>query len=200
MSELTVGHMLRSLQMALVVPKERFNKFGNYHYRSCEDIVNAVKSILPEGCSFFLSDEIEMKGDRFYVKATATFSYQDKTISANGYARESLEKKGMDAAQLTGSCSSYARKYALCGLFAIDDSVDADGEAAGYPAPESSKAKPKMISEEGVRCLSNLMAQLNYDENKLLSRYNNANTLLDLTDVQYEHALKGLNSLLKPKE
>lgn len=118
---------LTKIQNELKVPKGQFNKFGNYKYRSCEDILEAVKPLLLQyDCSLFVSDEIQMIGDRHYVCAKATFKSKDETIEITAYAREEKEKKGMDGSQITGSASSYARKYALNGLFAIDDTKDSD--------------------------------------------------------------------------
>jgi len=115
---------LAQIQKELKAPKSQRNSFGNYNYRNCEDILEALKPLLDEDDKFFISDEIWMVGDRYYVKATATFN--DVTVTA--YAREAEEKKGMDASQITGATSSYARKYALNALFAIDDTKDADSE------------------------------------------------------------------------
>ncbi len=117
--------ILNNIQKELKAPKGQKNTFGNYMYRSCEDILEAVKPLLGTAI-LTLSDDIVMLGDRFYVKATATLSEDGKEISVSAFARESFDKKGMDSAQITGSASSYARKYALNGLFAIDDSKDAD--------------------------------------------------------------------------
>lgn len=106
------------------------NKFGGYKFRSCEDIVEAVKPLLTEtGCTLTLSDEITMVGTRIYVKATATLtSPEGEREQCNAFAREEDTKKGMDVAQVTGSASSYARKYALNGLFCIDDTQDPDSD------------------------------------------------------------------------
>ena len=120
---------LSKIQKNLKAPKNQRNNFGNYNYRSAEDILEAIKPYLngDDGITLILSDEIVLIGDRYYVKATATLSDKDgKTASATAYAREPLTKKGMDEAQITGATSSYARKYALNGLFAIDDNKDAD--------------------------------------------------------------------------
>lgn len=117
------------IQQQLKAPKGQFNSFGKYKYRSCEDIVEAVKPLLFEmGWWLHLTDSIKMVGDRIYVKATASvFSKENGIIGqATAYAREALERKGMDDSQITGTASSYARKYALNGLFAIDDTKDAD--------------------------------------------------------------------------
>lgn len=120
---------LIEIQSKLKAPKNQRNNFGNYNYRSCEDILEAVKPLLQEvKLSLIISDEIINVGERFYVKATARlFDDIGKEIAqTNAVAREEENKKGMDASQLTGSTSSYARKYALNGLFAIDDTKDAD--------------------------------------------------------------------------
>lgn len=123
--ELTLTEHLARIQKNLKAPKGQFNKFGNYKYRSCEDILEAVKPLL-EPCALTLDDDIRFVVDRIYVKATATLRLGNETLSASAFAREDASKKGMDAAQLTGSCSSYARKYALNGLFCIDDTKDSD--------------------------------------------------------------------------
>jgi hypothetical protein len=125
---MSINEVLNTIQKSLSVPKGRKNTFGNYNYRSCEDIVEGVKKILPVGYSLTLNDDIVMLGDRFYVKATASLSGNDAVVSSCGWAREALDKKGMDVAQITGAASSYARKYALNGLFAIDDTQDVDSD------------------------------------------------------------------------
>ena len=119
---------LVKIQAELKAPKNQTNNFGKYKYRSAEDIIEAVKPILNKyGTALVVSDEVVQVGDRIYIKATATLlDGTDDSISVNGWAREEEVKKGMDAAQITGSASSYARKYALNGLFAIDDTKDSD--------------------------------------------------------------------------
>jgi len=116
------------IQSELKAPKSQFNSFGNYKYRNCEDILEALKPLLiKQGCYINLTDEIINLGERFYVKATVTLTNQENvSISSTALAREAETKKGMDEAQITGSTSSYARKYALNGLLAIDDTKDAD--------------------------------------------------------------------------
>jgi hypothetical protein len=119
--------MLAQIQAQVKAPKGQVNKFGNYKYRSCEDIVEAVKPVINKlGYYLTLNDEIVQIGERIYVKATATISNGELTFSCSAFAREEEVKKGMDSAQITGAASSYARKYALNGLFAIDDTKDAD--------------------------------------------------------------------------
>lgn len=119
---------LLTVQMELKAPKSQYNKFGGYNYRSTEDILQAVKPLLKKDNDHLsLSDEPIMVGDWHYIKATATFTDKnDKTTVSTGYAREAANKKGMDDSQITGTASSYARKYALNGLFLIDDNKDAD--------------------------------------------------------------------------
>lgn len=119
---------LLEIQQRLNAPKNNYNSFGNYKYRSCEDILAAVKPLLNElKCTLTLSDEMVNAGNRYYIKATATLTNANGMQSVTtAFAREEETKKGMDASQITGTASSYARKYALNGLFAIDDTKDAD--------------------------------------------------------------------------
>lgn len=119
---------LNTIQNLLKAPKNQYNKFGNYKYRNCEDILEAVKPLLfSQSCTLTISDEIVMIGTRYYVRATATIKNANgETETTTAYAREDESKKGMDASQITGSTSSYARKYALNGLFCIDDTKDSD--------------------------------------------------------------------------
>lgn len=127
MAAKTLQQKLIEIQAELKAPKSQYNKFGGYNYRNCEDILEAVKplcakhEIVP-----LLSDEIVMIGDRFYIKATAKVTDGKDEIATTAFARESKDKKGMDESQITGSASSYARKYALNGLFCIEDTKDAD--------------------------------------------------------------------------
>jgi hypothetical protein len=118
---------LMEIQHRLKAPKGQYNSFGKYKYRSCEDILEAVKPILHEvGCSLTLTDEVVLIGDRYYIKATARLKGEDTDEVTTAYAREDQDKKGQDSSQITGTASSYARKYALNGLFCIDDTKDAD--------------------------------------------------------------------------
>jgi len=123
----SIHEALMNVQKELKAPKIQRNNFGNYNYRSQEDILEAVKPLLHDnGLHMIISDEIQVVGERVYVKATVTISNGDKELSVSASARESLSKKGMDESQITGATSSYARKYALNGLFLIDDTKDAD--------------------------------------------------------------------------
>ena len=122
----SIFQALVKIQRELKAPKSKWNDFSKFNYRSCGDILEAVKPLLSDGYFLTLSDEIVQVGERYYVKATAKLSNGKESIVIQAFARESLDKKGMDEAQITGATSSYARKYALNGLFAIDDAKDAD--------------------------------------------------------------------------
>lgn len=138
---------LNQIQTKLKAPKNQFNKFGGYKYRSLEDITEAVKPHLAElGCALLINDVIEVIGDRHYVKATATLiNPEGQSIEVSAYAREPMVKKGMDEAQITGATSSYARKYALNGLFAIDDTKDAD---ATNNHEHEQQSQPKRVQKQ----------------------------------------------------
>lgn len=129
MTDKNIRQKLQGIQSSLKAPKGQTNKFGGYKYRSCEDILTALKPLLAEwSCSLTITDSIIEVSGRIYVKALATLldNDSDNAIPVAGFAREADAKKGMDEAQITGSASSYARKYALNGLFAIDDTKDPD--------------------------------------------------------------------------
>lgn len=125
---------LSRIQRELKAPKNLFNKFGNYHYRNAEGILEAVKPLL-NGYVILINDEPVMIGDRFYIKATVTLTDGEESISSVAFAREDKEKKGMDGSQLTGACSTYARKYALNALLMIDDSKDSDDDSLSPKNP-----------------------------------------------------------------
>ena len=136
---MTIHEKLTALQCKLKAPKNQYNSFGKYHYRSCEDILEAVKPLLAEmGLSLTITDEVQHISGRFYVVASAILSDGEKEIISTAYAREEESKKGMDGSQITGSASSYARKYALNGLFLIDDTKDADTQH-----PDKDAEKPQ---------------------------------------------------------
>jgi len=150
---------LVKIQAELKSPKNQMNAFGKYKYRSAEDIIEAVKPILfKNNCALLISDEIVQVADRVYVKATAMLideNNEELPIQVYGWAREEEVKKGMDAAQITGSASSYARKYALNGLFAIDDTKDAD----------STNEHKDEVGEEKRMKLITLLENTIWDEN-----------------------------------
>lgn len=131
--ELSIHEKLLAIQTNLKAPKDLFNTFGKYKYRSLESILEAVKPYLKEyKCTLKLKDEIVQIGERFYVKNTAILSDGKEEITNSAFAREAEKKSGMDEAQITGSSSTYARKYCLNGLFAIDDTKDADTDEQAY--------------------------------------------------------------------
>lgn len=141
---------LWTIQQTLNAPKGQYNKFGGYSYRSAEDILEAVKPLL-QNVTLMVSDEIVLIGDRYYVKATATLSDGEDSISATAFAREEKEQKGMTAGQLTGATSSYARKYAMNGLFCIDDAKDLDTDAYAKQTgqqPRQQKNPPKQQPQQ----------------------------------------------------
>lgn len=154
MAAKTLQQKLIEIQAELKAPKSQYNKFGGYNYRNCEDILEAVKplcakhEIVP-----LLSDEIVMIGDRFYIKATAKVTDGKDEIATTAFARESKDKKGMDESQITGSASSYARKYALNGLFCIDDTKDADfmdnSQSNKQQQPKPQQQPPKEAHVKG---------------------------------------------------
>ena len=133
--------VLSKIQKEMKAPKSQFNAFGKYKYRSCEDILEAVKPFL-NGTVLYVSDEMVLIGERYYIKATATLRNGDEAVSVTAYAREEAEKKGMDSSQITGAASSYARKYALNGLFLIDDTKDSDATNE-HGKGEAANSKPK---------------------------------------------------------
>ena len=125
---MTIYEKMSDIQTRLKAPKSQYNSFGKYNYRNCEDILEAVKPLLNEHKLYInISDTVEHVGDRYYIKATVTVSDGENNIVSQAYAREEESKKGMDGSQITGASSSYARKYALNGLFCIDDAKDENG-------------------------------------------------------------------------
>lgn len=169
---MTLREKLTAIQAELKAPKNGYNRFGNYKYRSFEQICEAVKPLLEKhGCTLFVTDAIVPVGDRYYIEATASLLDHDpknanEVFSVKAYARESAEKKGMDASQVTGTASSYARKYAFNGLFLIDDTRDPDtDEYHEQTHPEDAKAKP-----EDIRRLIDAAADKNVTTEQLLSR------------------------------
>lgn len=142
---------LKEIQQKLKAPKSQYNSFGKYNYRNCEDILESLKPLLSEqNCTVYITDGIILIGERYYLKATVHFVDNESAdeITTTAYAREENEKRGMDLAQLTGSTSSYARKYALDGMFAIDDTKDYDYLNDGKDT--AAKKDPKKETEKPV--------------------------------------------------
>ena len=138
---------LARIQHELNAPKNLFNKFGNYYYRNAEGILAAVKPLL-NGLALIVNDEPMMVGDRYYIKATAMLTDGEESVSATAYAREDETKKGMDGCQLTGACSSYARKYALNALLMIDDTKDSDDDSLSPKNPKNEAEPPKPVKQD----------------------------------------------------
>lgn len=133
---------LIKIQSELVATKSQYNSFGKYYYRSCEDILEAVKPLLSKyNAELTISDDVVSVGDRVYVKATVSITDGKETKTVTAFAREPLDRKGQDSSQITGATSSYARKYALNGLFLIDDNKDADTEELKNESDARSKSK-----------------------------------------------------------
>lgn len=165
---MNVYEKLLDVQAQLKAPKSQYNSFGKYSYRNCEDILEAVKPICKKvKACVWLSDTLEKVGDRYYIKATATFVDVEsgEKLTAEAYAREEETKKGMDGSQVTGASSSYARKYALNGLFDIDDTKDSDTtnthgkekpEEAPKPEETPKEQKPKAQKTPRERLIAKL--------------------------------------------
>ncbi|MDN9351854.1 recombinase, partial [Clostridioides difficile] len=182
---------LVNIQSTLKAPKSQFNSFGKYNYRSCEDILEGLKPILKEEKALvILDDNIVQIGNRFYVEATATLidAETGEKVSTKALAREDETKKGMDLAQVTGSVSSYARKYALNGLFCIDDTKDSDATNK-----HGNEQKKKEVNESELNTLYSLGESIEKDKNRVDSEvYKKFGKLaVDLTKQEYEKVLNG---------
>lgn len=178
-----------AVQSELKAPKNQYNSFGEYKYRSCEDILEGVKPLLKKyGLYLKLSDAVELIGDRYYIKATATLSDVDNCISTSAYAREQLEKKKMDASQVTGAASSYARKYALNGLFAIDDTKDADS-VEDKPLPQNTAYNWKTLKTRATQGGVTEEALKDYLKNELKVKNTD-----EMTRDHYQKAFDWVNS------
>ena len=189
-----LSEILVSIQANLNAPKNQYNTFGKYSYRSCEDILEAVKPLLG-GSVLTISDELINVGERYYVQATAKLQLGEEYFFATAFAREAVSKKGMDEAQITGAASSYARKYALNGLFLIDDNKDTDiRDNSNTPNPQPPKKfkEPEIITMENVFELSKLIEDTNTDIDKFLG-YFKIGKLDEMNTEQLVDALKILN-------
>ena len=177
MSEVGIYKKLLEIQTELKAPKGQYNSFGKYKYRSCEDILEAVKPICKKNnATLIIADELQNIGDRYYIKATATIiDIEDGSILSNtAYAREEETKKGMDGSQITGTASSYARKYALNGLFCIDDTKDADTDEY-----KEQTEKDKIIDNKLVEGLNMAIEKSQIDQKAvelILNQYGYTNT------------------------
>jgi hypothetical protein len=183
------------VQAELKAPKTLKNNFGGFNYRSCEGILEAVKPLLAkEGLLLLLTDEIVMVSDRVYVKATAQLQNVDNNdagITVSAYAREALDKKGMDDSQITGASSSYARKYALNGLFCIDDNKDADTTNNGID--------DSAIDEKQLSILRDYIISLGIEDEKFC-KFLGVEKLETLPKSQFNKALSALNAKKAQKD
>ena len=202
---------LQKIQCELKAPKNLYNKFGSYNYRNAEGICEAVKPMLEKyKLVLTLNDEIVLIGERYYIKAYATISdvESDKSIFVSAFARESETKKGMDDSQITGTASSYARKYALNGLFLLDDTKDADSDEFHKAAEkkEDPKQKPndhdvvptedfkaaEKITPAEIKVVEKMLADLKWKVEDVFSK-----PIVDLTKEEYGKALQALRTNLE---
>ena len=179
---MSIFEKLSKVQMELKAPKGQYNSFGKYKYRSCEDILEAIKPILEKNkLTLRLTDELVCIGERYYVKATAYLYDTEKStdmLGTTAYARESEKKTGMDESQITGTASSYARKYALNGLFLIDDTKDADTD-------EYHEQTNKMISKQQIETLKELV-----DDIPAMINYLKIDKIEEMTSAQADEIIK----------
>ena len=202
---------LALIQQELSAPKNQYNSYGKYNYRSCEDILEGLKPCLKNaGCALTISDELVVVGERYYVKATATLHdcESDKSVSNIAYAREELTKKGMDASQITGAASSYARKYALNGLFCIDDVKDNDTDerkneidAKKKEAEEQAKAEAEqkaienqLINNVKVKVLIDKCESENVPVEKILKLYK-VNAIENITEKMFRNIIDNFKKI-----
>ena len=179
---------LMAIQSELKCSKNQYNSFGKYKYRSAEDILEAVKPLCKKHkCLLTLSDEIVCVYSRWYVRATATFIDKDDRVhEVTAYAREDEQKKGMDGSQITGTASSYARKYALNGLFLIDDTKDADTDS--YREQQENAPKPKKLTTAHAKEIKDALAETDSNVPAFLSIFN-AKDVDSMLESQYDKAM-----------
>lgn len=196
---MTIYEKLLTLQQKLKAPKGQYSDFGGYYYRSCEDITEAAKPLLEEvKAVLLLTDEIVTVGGRIYVKAVAKLvdAESDGCVEVNGYAREAESRPKFDVAQLTGTASSYARKYALNGLFALDDTKDADAlppaqQAAGSQKPGNNAKPAEKVTSHQLGQLQALAKQKGVAVDSIVAGYK-LNSLQDMDGRQWAQAMNGL--------
>lgn len=185
---------LLNIQEKLKAPKSQFNSFGKYNYRNCEDILEGVKPILKENnCILLIKDDVQIIGERYYIKAKVSLiDIEDgKEISSEAFAREEENKKGMDGSQVTGAASSYARKYALNGLFAIDDTKDSDSTNQG-----DDKKKTELSDAQVKRAYAIAKgANITNEQVKqwIMTKYKKT-SLADLTKKEYDELIISLEA------
>lgn len=190
---MNIYEKLLNVQTELKAPKGQFNAFGKYKYRSCEDILEALKPVLNKyKLTFFINDEIVEVNNRNYVKATITIiniEKPDEQIQTSALAREEETKKGMDGSQITGASSSYARKYALNGMFMIDDTKDSDStNTHGKDKTEQEKVKDFLNSRNGM--IERLSEYVKGDKLERMLKNYGVNELFKMKDEQLKDACK----------
>lgn len=210
MAEMNIREKLAHIQNELKAPKNQFNSFGNYKYRNCEDILENAKPIcLKYGTSLVIKDEIVLVGDRYYVKAIATLYdvESDDSIEASAYARESVSKKGMDDSQVTGATSSYARKYALNGLFNIDDTKDFDHESMQQNNDGKKKKKQdekNLMEIVKVKIVEAEQLGVNFEDEKVIKyiqKYNGGKYKVEeMTEEELKKYIAVVNTLIQGKK
>lgn len=177
---------LIELQAKVKAPKGQTNNFGKYKYRNIDDILEAAKPAMAElGLALLLTDTIEQIGDRYYVKATALLTDGKATVENTAYAREPISKKGMDEAQVTGTSSTYARKYALAGLLLLDDSKDADSAS-----PENNDP---VITKQQAETVLTLLNDSGRNQDKFME-YFQVKSIDNLTNSQFQQAVQILKA------
>lgn len=204
MVALNIYEKLTEVQNELKAPKSKYNSFGKYNYRSCEDILEAVKPILKaKRLAMTVKDDVFNIGDRFYIMATVTVfdCESEEKVTTTAYAREDADKKGMDGSQITGSSSSYARKYALNGMFAIDDTKDADSWNTNDKDRTVEKKEAERATEEQIAKLRALYKGKEDKLTELLDKYDITNpvqfkrmeiqSVIDKLEAKLKQASKG---------
>jgi len=181
--------ILSKIQTKLIAPKNQRNNFGNYSYRSCEDILEALKPLLNEyQASIVFNDTPVIIGDRYYIESTATLiDSAGKQIQAKAFAREPDIKKGMDVAQVTGSSSSYARKYALNGLFAIDDTKDPD--TTNRHQKDQKNTETKTITPNQLKKVFAVLGETKSSETEV-KKFFSLESMKDMTQTQFNEFLQ----------
>lgn len=196
---MTIHEKMMKIQTTLKAPKNLFNSFGNYKYRNAEGILEAVKPLLAENkLSMYISDDVQAVNDRVYVKATVSiFDIETgESVMATASAREALNKKGMDDSQITGTASSYARKYALNGIFLLDDTKDADTDENQKERTARANKQTDDNNAEAIRgmkiskikqdTLLSLCDEMAFDINKILASYHHK-SISEITEGEYQY-------------
>lgn len=194
-----IHEKMMKIQTTLKAPKNLFNSFGNYKYRNAEGILEAVKPLLAENkLSMYISDDVQAVNDRVYVKATVSiFDIETgESVMATASAREALNKKGMDDSQITGTASSYARKYALNGIFLLDDTKDADTDENQKERKARADKQADDNNTEAIRAMKiskikqdtllSLCDEMTFDINKILASYHHK-SISEITEGEYQY-------------